>query len=291
MHNFMKSIGFSGVTTKKEMDQLIGKVLAEPNYKMSLRAKNKVGQIQLSKDFGKNFGISVVGEYDEKGFLNVEYCFPYYKGVTVSDYEEIQIERHADKESYAGICDDLNVSVSLIFFLQNVLEYLDAAKMGDRMKIPRKVLFAGLAQKGLVILEIQKNQEQKQSEIAGNQMRNNLLAAARAGDLDAIESLTLDDMDMYTIISKRVKHEDIFTIVDSYFMPFGVESDQYAILGNILSVTKQQNELTKEMVYCMEVECNHIIIHVCINEKNLLGEPAVGRRFKGEIWLQGKVLF
>ena len=30
---------------------------------------------------------------------------------------------------------------------------------------------------------------------------------------------------------------------------------------------------------------------VAINQAHLLGEPAVGRRFKGQIWLQGSVKF
>ena len=39
--------------------------------------------------------------------------------------------------------------------------------------------------------------------------RNKLLAAARQGDEDAIETLTLEDMDMYTTISEDQK-DDIF---------------------------------------------------------------------------------
>ena len=45
--------------------------------------------------------------------------------------------------------------------------------------------------------------------------------AARNGDQTAIETLTLDDMDIYSKMSKRLKNEDVFTIVDTYFMPYG----------------------------------------------------------------------
>ena len=37
----------------------------------------------------------------------------------------------------------------------------------------------------------------------------------------------------------------------------------------------------------MNILCNDVPLDVCINEKDLLGEPEVGRRFKGQIWLQG----
>ena len=34
-----------------------------------------------------------------------------------------------------------------------------------------------------------------------------------------MESLTMEDMDTYSMISQRIVTDDILTIVDSYFMP------------------------------------------------------------------------
>ena len=48
--------------------------------------------------------------------------------------------------------------------------------------------------------------------------RNQLIAAARQGDESAIESLTLEDMDTYTSISKKILTEDVFSLVDTYFI-------------------------------------------------------------------------
>ena len=48
---------------------------------------------------------------------------------------------------------------------------------------------------------------------------------------------------------------------------------------------------TKEKIYVMTIEANGIILDVCINQQDLVGEPAVGRRFRGIIWLQGLVHF
>ena len=39
----------------------------------------------------------------------------------------------------------------------------------------------------------------------------------------------------------------------------------------------------------MKIECNDIVFCVTINKDDLLGEPIVGRRFKGSIWMQGTV--
>ena len=40
----------------------------------------------------------------------------------------------------------------------------------------------------------------------GTMDRSSLVAAARNGDEDAIENLTLEDMDTYSILSKRILH-------------------------------------------------------------------------------------
>ena len=119
--------------------------------------------------------------------------------------------------------------------------------------------------------------------------RNKLLAAARQGDEDAIENLTLEDIDTYSMLSRRIANEDILSIVDSYFMPYGIESDQYSILGEIVDYRMENNKMTGDKICLLTLDCNDLIYDVCINEKDLLGEPAIGRRFKGVIWMQGKV--
>ena len=51
------------------------------------------------------------------------------------------------------------------------------------------------------------------------------------------------------------------------------------------------NDYTGEDIYVMTLECNDIVFDLCINAKDVVGEPAEGRRFKGRIWLQGQVEF
>ena len=121
--------------------------------------------------------------------------------------------------------------------------------------------------------------------------RTNLIEAARNGDEEAMESLTMEDMDTYSMISERIVNDDILTIVDSYFMPYGIECDQYNIMGEIRDVVSFQNVLTGENLYQMTVESNDMQFDICINKQDLFGEPQVGRRFKGIIWLQGQLHF
>ena len=116
-----------------------------------------------------------------------------------------------------------------------------------------------------------------------------LIDIYRKGDEAAIESLTLDDMDTYTAISNRIYKDDVFTLVDNYFMPYGIECDQYSIMGEILDFMTFKNIITGEEICQLTLDCNDMQFDVCINKNDLLGEPKIGRRFKGIIWLQGQL--
>lgn len=291
MNHYMRAIGFSKISTKKEMDVWIGKALHLPSEKKSVKVGEKATLVQVNKDFGPGIGLSVVGEYDEKGFLNVEYTFPYFRGGYGANYSDLTIERHTDKEAYSGICENVNIGVSIIFYLQNIGDYVQRSMYQSCKKGVARVIFSGLCKEGKVILPIQKNQMQLELEQAGNENRNQLVRAAKEGNIEALESLTLEDMDMYTLVSRRARREDILSIVDSTFIPYGIESDHYSIIGSILNVTPIYNLETGEMLYSLLIDCNQVIFDVCINSIDLLGEPLPGRRFKGVIWLQGKVDF
>ena len=68
-------------------------------------------------------------------------------------------------------------------------------------------------------------------------------------------------------------------------MPYGIACFQYSVMGDILSVEEVYNQLTGEKLYQIQIECNDVLIDLCMNAEDLLGEPAVGRRFRGNIWL------
>ena len=138
---------------------------------------------------------------------------------------------------------------------------------------------------------VKKSQEQIESVSEASDNRRNLLSAARSGDQTAIETLTLDDIDIYSQVSRRLLHEDVFTIVDTYFMPYGVECDIYSIMGEILDVREIENQITKEKIYQLRLDVNELQFDVCVPINEVLGEPGIGRRFKGTIWLQGEINF
>ncbi|MCH5262488.1 MAG: DUF3881 family protein [Lachnospiraceae bacterium] len=289
MHKFMRAIGFSKLSDRHEQQKLITDIILNATHRTYTSNGEETILAEFCEDFAKDLGIAVCGEFDENDKFTYDYFYPYLRGTGISSCEDVSVERHADKESYAGVCDDIKVGVSLIFYLQNMVPYVKAL-YENRLPIRGTTLtLSGLSLKGNIILPISKNEKQKQKVQRASLNRNQLIDAARKGDEDAIESLTLEDMDTYTAISKKILTEDVFSLVDTYFMPYGVECDQYSIMGEILDISLRENKITKEEIYVMRLNCNDLQFDVCINKQDLYGEPQVGRRFKGIVWMQGYI--
>lgn len=291
MHRFLRSIGFSTYKNKKQFEQILKNVVSHPDAEKIAIDSNGNEFSEITHMFNEFCGITVCGEYQDDNSFYIDYFFPVFYGQEISTDEQIEIERHMQNESYAGVCDEMRLGVTLIFYLQNVADYLNHKMIYGTLCQNVTTTLSALSLGGKIILPICKNEEQIRNTEQNRRNHNHLMAAARDGDEEAIESLTLEDIDLYSMISRRVEKEDIFSIVESYFMPYGIESDQYSIMGQILDIKSVQNELTKENMYILKVNSNDLLFDICINKKDILGEPQVGRRFKGNIWMQGKINF
>ena len=292
MHRYLRAIGFSNLRSRLQVNNLLAYVIQNADEKKYTSTNDMdIMFAEYSMGFAENLGITVRGEFNEENQFVFDYYFPYSRGTQISSYEDISIERHAEKESYAGICDDIKVGVSLIFYLQNVISYLKI-KNADRLPIKgTSLILSALSVDGTILLPLEKRESDLKKTKKESINRSKLIAAARNGDEDAMESLTLEDIDTYTNISRKILKQDVFTLVDTYFMPYGVECDQYSVLGEIIDYQFVENKMTKEEICQMTICCNDLYFDVSINKKDLLGEPKTGRRFKGIIWMQGHINF
>ena len=143
----------------------------------------------------------------------------------------------------------------------------------------------------MIMLPIKKDKKEKLKTEKNASNRNKLLMAARNGDESAIESLTLDDIDTYAQLSKKIRNEDVYSLVESYFMPYGVECNLYSIMGEITDFTTEKNSRTEEELYILTLDYNGMAMNISINKKDLMGEPMAGRRFKGTVLMQGEIEF
>ena len=137
VHRYLRAIGFSKLKRREELRALINEVvertiLSPEKMDQKGDGRKEAGYVsardiaadeddfvyaELSLDFVHGAGICVRGEFDEENRFLYEYYFPYLRGNHISSNEDITIERQAEKESYAGVCDDIKVGVSIIFYL------------------------------------------------------------------------------------------------------------------------------------------------------------------------------
>jgi uncharacterized protein DUF3881 len=291
MHSFLRAIGFSEITNRIDLEKLLGMIIDQSTDKKSFQVRDKKTITEISKNFTKNMGLTIRGEYDEDGNFHIEHYFPYVRSQHISSKEELSIIKRVDTDAYTGMCDDVRLGVSLIFYMQNVVDYLSIEKSLNQEGRVFPIYLSALSNGGTILLPVLHDEKLIKSNNAEVQYRRNLIVEAKKGNQDAIDSLTIDDIDMYAMISRRAKNEDIYSIVESSFTPYGTESDNYSILGTILDMDIEVNEHSKEEIYNLIISCNDVTFQVAINKEDILGEPAVGRRFKGNVWTQGYVDF
>ena len=250
MHKFLRAAGFSMYTKKKDIEKLLDLLERQPSMTRCVQVDEESNVCEMRTEVAPGLGISIIGELNEEGNFEREFYFPYQESHIIGSTEECSVQRHTEKETYSGMVDENKVG-------------------------------------GKILLPIKKSQKQIQKAKVAAKNRNSLIEAAKNGDEDAMESLTIEDIDLYSQISRRAMKEDLYSIIDSCFMPCGVECDQYSVIGEIEEVEKIRNIYTKEEIYRMKIESHDLEFVVCINSKDLLGEPQPGRRFKGQIWMQG----
>lgn len=130
MHKYMRAIGFSHFDNKRKLQELLTEVVVNPDKRgITLNPENEmIGE--FSKDFAPGLGITVCGEFENEEKFTYEYYYPYLEGTGISSCEDVSVERHAEKDSYAGVCDDIKVGISLIFYLKNRIPYIHAQANG-----------------------------------------------------------------------------------------------------------------------------------------------------------------
>lgn len=289
LHQYLRAVGFSDIKRKRDLKEVLNQIVQKPDHKDFVEGEENTILVEYTAMFTESTGIMLRGELDEEDHLMLDFYYPVCIGKELSTNEDVALEQHVDKEAFGGICEDNRFGVSLIFFLQNNMQYMKEIIRKRPLKSSVPVYFSGLSLQGSIMLPIKKNETERKKIKETSIARTKLIEAAKHGDETAIENLTLEELDTYSIISKKILKQDLFSLVDTYFMPNGIECDQYAVLGEIEEFTLEKNRMTQEEVYVLHLICNGMPVTVCINAKDLLGEPKVGRRFKGGLWLQGKV--
>lgn len=290
MHEYLKAIGFGNYTKHKEIQKLLNLVYENPDTIDTVSIGTDVF-VSMTKDFGEGFGLRIFGEYDDNDLFQIEYYFPYVSNEFEPCKLNSNIQRHSDKLAYSAMCEEYNLGISLIYYVQNPTDYIRFTQKYKKENGIFPVNLCALSTKGKILLPILKTEKQQAKLKVLSKQRAKLMESAKNGDEDAMEDLTMEDMNLFNSVVLRIQNEDLYSIVDTSFMPNGIECDHYSIVGEILDYKEVINSVTKEKLYSLYVESNNISFQILINQKDLLGVPDIGRRFKGDVWIQGRIEF
>ena len=180
MHKFLSAIGFTNIG-KKEFQKLLEEIVECPDIMKVTKDSEGNEFAELSKLFGSDMGITVRGSFDEEDVFHMDYYFPFAEPTCLSTQEQVDVEKHAEKESYAGVCDEMKLGVTLIFYLQNVADYLSEYRGKKHVTLSNGAQLSALSVDGKILLPVLDKVTEKQVANS-NEKRTRLLAEAREGN-------------------------------------------------------------------------------------------------------------
>ena len=157
MHKFMRTVGFSMYQKKQDMAKLLKRLAKEAEMTGRLAEQEGSRFCELRTEVAPGMGVAMIGEMSPKGTFSREYYFPYVKNPDVSSEAECSIQRHTERETYAGLLDEYRVGISLIFYMENSMEY--RMRRSARQPVqPKGAALTGLAVQGKVLLPVNKTE-------------------------------------------------------------------------------------------------------------------------------------
>jgi hypothetical protein len=290
MESTLKMIGFARADEDEEIEKIISEVLDKPTYQVATKViKNQI-VAEYAKEVAQDTYIVArvtVDKANKKSAIEVQQC----EGHVISQFdlevEEVEIECIDDENTYYVICEEVETNMQLIFWLQNVVDYLEAK---HKKKTCKKINVVALAQEGTIILPILKDEEEENYEREERDKLKTILQKMKEGDEEARIQLEEEEKELDNQLKQRLREEDFLSIMSGYFIPTTLEDAMYAILGEITAIRTTKNKLTGEKLFVFTLDVNDMPLEVMICADTLVGMPAVGMRFMGTAWLQGKVV-
>lgn len=297
MHHYLRSVGFSKIEKRKDVDKLMKSLIKENilNAESSIDFAGDT-RLEVRAWTAENMGLTLVGVLDARSGMKLDAYYPFLMTQDISTVQNVTVYERTQGQIFSGLLEDQRIGLTLIYLIDNPNDYMRIREQDLEIKECRTKL-AGFSTDGVILLpSMKKVTVPVPVDNAQPQEKMGIGAfGGWKGDIDNVppelEEMAIKEMSVFASVSRRVQNEDVYSIVDTSFMPHGVETDVYSIIGDILEVQKVKNIITGEDVWNLKVCANDMVLHVVINALDLNGEPAVGRRFKGSIWLMGRTEF
>ena len=181
MKSPITALGFLGIDKEYKLEEIVGEILDSPTKQMATKIQKKGIVAEYYKEFDKDvyMMVRIVVEAKAKETkIEVEQCEPYVDTVNTLEVEEVMVECVDDNYTYYVICEEKETGMQLIFWLQNVVEYLDNEELGYKYN---KVHVVGLAMEGTIILPIEKDEDDETFEREEREKLKVILQKIREG--------------------------------------------------------------------------------------------------------------
>ena len=291
MDNFVRAAGFKELVTKKrKFSGMLRAADENVGAKRKLFASEDYSRTECYRYCGRSFGFTAYYSRNSHDEMKMKRWVAFAESehnITVSD---IAVEKSFDGHLYA-FCEENNTGSEFEFRINNVLEYRKKWAKYKRDGAPYSVNVAGLASYGTILLPVAKNEMKNKDRDSESKEYRELLERARNGDLYADEILCDKAKETALEIHERLKTEDLFTVFEGYLLPIGDEDGVFAVLGDIVHVDADFNEVTGERVMRFSLNVTGAVFTVLVNESDLFGMPMIGMRFMGVCKLQGSINF
>lgn len=265
MVSMLKAVGFSKGHAANLEDYLMDFAMEKAETEIPQSESNKEGNgFEFFIPVAENTGIVFRGIYNKLGKMKFTHLFPAHISTHESLCDSIVVNKRFDSDAYLAMCNDEKLGY-MMFYVQNQ-HGIHSKEYRENPDKEFKIKLSALCEDGKIILPSKPvNVKEKVTAINGNMPIN-----------DKMQVFDTEPMDIYSV-------------VDTTLHPAGVDNDCYGIVGVIKEIQEQKNRYTGEELYVFLIDCSNVLFEVCINKESLMGVPKVGRRFKGEVWLQGQV--
>ena len=163
MHKYTRAIGFG----EEISGSMIRKVEEEVRTEFTSHERRILDEstdyCEFRKIIGERLELALYGVEDLDENFEKEYSIPVFQGKGITTYADVIVEKKIDKEAYVGICEDARVDISLMFYLQNPMEYVRELQSGNLGKKKTSVTLSALACEGTVLLPVTKKSKEKSS--------------------------------------------------------------------------------------------------------------------------------
>jgi len=289
---YLRAVGFSE-WDEKDLAKLQKDVIADADKTFEVQISEGKGKyVEFHKYVTDDCGVVVRGIVNPEGIVEVEYFAPFAEADYDLDVNYYSVE-HINHEPIVTFKDRRNSNN--LSFLQHtcggMLHDIEVFKdKGTDTEQAKEINIAGLSIYGVVLLNVHREDGEDLLKKDTSHQKN-FVIKAKEGEKGSIELLATYEDSFFEIVAERLKTDDLFTVLESYFLP--VETDEegltYEFLGTIEKMERSLNKFSDELVYKLSIDAAGTKLPIFINRCDVLGLPIVGMRLFGACKLQGMV--